>query len=67
MTVNKIGNNVQVVINKDGIKECKDCKVKNEKTSEIKLKKPLNKDTFEKKQPVDKEGKIVNKNGVINN
>lgn len=28
---------------------------------------PLDKDTFVKEQPVDKEGKIVNKNGVINN
>ena len=28
---------------------------------------PLDKDTFQKEQPVDIEGKIVNKNGVINN
>ena len=31
------------------------------------VQKPLNEDTFEKQQPVDLEGKIVNKNGVINN
>ena len=28
---------------------------------------PLTDDTFEKEQPVDLKGKIVNKNGVINN
>ena len=36
-------------------------------TGKVVARGPLSKDTFEKEQPVDLEGKIVNKNGVINN
>lgn len=35
-------------------------------TGKVVAKGPLDTDTFEKEQPVDLEGKIVNKNGVIN-
>ena len=38
-----------------------------EPTGQIVAKGPLDKDTFQKEQPVDLEGKIVNRNGVINN
>ena len=36
-------------------------------TGKIVAKGPLGKDVFQKSQPVDLEGKIINKNGVINN
>ena len=36
-------------------------------TGKVVARGPLDMDTFEKEQPVDLEGKIVNKNGVINN
>ena len=36
-------------------------------TGKIVARGPLDRDTFEKQQPVDLEGKIVNKNGIINN
>lgn len=36
-------------------------------TGKVVARGPLDKDTFEKEQPVDLEGKIVNKNGVISN
>ena len=36
-------------------------------TGKIVAKGPLGKDVFQKSQPVDLEGKVVNKNGVINN
>ena len=36
-------------------------------TGKVVARGPLDTDTFEKEQPVDLEGKIVNKNGVINN
>lgn len=36
-------------------------------TGKVVAKGPLSKDTFQKEQPVDLGGKIVNKNGVINN
>ncbi len=36
-------------------------------TGKIVARGPLTQDVFEKQQPVDLEGKIVNKNGIINN
>ena len=36
-------------------------------TGKVVAKGPLTQDVFEKEQPVDLEGKVVNKNGVINN
>lgn len=36
-------------------------------TGKVVAKGPLDTDTFEKEQPVDLAGKVVNKNGVINN
>lgn len=67
MAINKIGSNVKTPKSQETAKGPKKDNIKSEKLPEVKLKKPLDKDTFEKKQPVDKEGKIVNKNGVINN
>lgn len=40
---------------------------KNADTGKIVAKGPLGKDVFQKSQPVDLEGKVVNKNGIINN
>ena len=36
-------------------------------TGKIVAKGPLTQDVFEKQQPVDLEGKVINKNGIINN
>lgn len=65
MVIKKVGvvqKCTPVPLDKKGVKKCEDNKI-----IKAQKKKPLNKDTFEKQQPVDKEGKIVNKNGVINN
>ena len=40
---------------------------KHAKSGKIVARGPLDRDTFEKEQPVNIEGTIVNKNGVINN
>lgn len=36
-------------------------------TGKIVARGPLDKDIFERQQPVDPEGEIINKNGIINN
>ena len=63
MSVNKI-EPTKIVVKQEQVKRIEN---KNPHEVKIKVKQPIKKDTFEKQQPVDKEGKIVNKNGVINN
>ena len=78
MDIKKIGEHAHISISRDGIKQhyYGDLMLQTDKTAktlvntkEMKViaRKPLKQDMFQKEQPVDLEGKIVNKNGVINN
>ena len=73
MEVNKIQESKQAVIIRNGVSKTHENEVrikpKTEKPRPVDViaRKPLEKDTFQKEQPVDLAGKIINKNGVINN
>ena len=73
MEVSKVRESKQAVIIRNGVGKTRESefKIKNKsekpKPVDIIARKPLEKDTFQKEQPVDKAGKVINKNGIINN